>query len=147
MDELNINTSQIREMTVLIVDDDKTIRDIIQQNLRAIGFQRFLHASNGVEGFKHIQNSKAPVSLVLCDWDMPVADGLTLLRAVRTDELYQATPFIMVTAQQTQERLKISQAAKYKVNAYIVKPFQADTLRQKVLNVLFGSDEDKSRSA
>ncbi len=147
MDELEINTSKIREMTILIVDDDRTIREIIMQNLRGLGFQRFLHAGNGVEGFKHIQNSKSPVNLVLCDWDMPVADGLTLLRAVRTDDLYQNTPFIMVTAQQTQERLKISQAAKYKVDAYIVKPFQADTLRGKVMQVLFGTAEDQSHSA
>ena len=145
MDELNINTSQIREMTVLIVDDDKTIRDIIQQNLRGIGFQRFLHAANGVEGHKQIQNSKNDVSLILCDWDMPVADGLTLLRAVRGDEKHLDTPFIMVTAQQTQERLKISQAAKYRVDAYIVKPFQMDTLRTKVLQVLFGTKEEKSQ--
>lgn len=147
MDDFGINTSQIREMTVLIVDDDKTIRDIIQQNLMGLGFQRFLHASNGVEGFKHVQSDKNKVDLILCDWDMPVADGLTLLRAVRLDEVYKDTPFIMVTAQQTQERLKISQAAKYKVDAYIVKPFQADTLRKKVVNVLFNNDEDQAESA
>lgn len=147
MDELSINTSQLREMTILIVDDDKTIRDIIMQNLRGLGFQRFLHASNGVEAFKQIQHSKNPVSLILCDWDMPVADGLTLLRAVRSDDLFKQTPFIMVTAQQSQERLKISQAAKYNVNAYIVKPFQADVLRQKVLQVLFGQENDQSKSA
>jgi len=147
MDELNINTSKIREMTVLIVDDDKTIRDIIMQNLRGLGFQRFLHAANGVEGHKHFHNPKNDISLVLCDWDMPVADGLTLLRAVRNDEKTKETPFIMVTAQQSQERLKISQAAKYKVDAYIVKPFQAETLRKKVIHVLFGAGEEQENSA
>jgi two-component system chemotaxis response regulator CheY len=147
MDEMAIDTSKIREMTILIVDDDRTIREIIMQNLRGLGFQRFLHASNGVEGFKHVQSSPKPVNLVLCDWDMPVADGLTLLRAVRGDDLYKNTPFIMVTAQQTQERLKISQAAKYKVDAYIVKPFQAETLRKKVMQVLFAAGEDRSQSA
>lgn len=147
MDDFGVNTTQVREMTILIVDDDRTIRDIIMQSLRGLGFQRFLHASNGVEGFKQIQNSKQPVNLVLCDWDMPVADGLTLLRAVRGDDLYKSTPFIMVTAQQTQERLKISQAAKYNVDAYIVKPFQSDTLRGKVMQVLFGNSEDKNQSA
>ena len=146
MDELNINTSLIREMTILIVDDDKTIRDIIMQNLRGIGFQRFLHAADGVEGFKQIQSSKVPVDLILCDWDMPKADGLTLLRAIRGEGLYRKTPFIMVTAQQTQERLKISQAAKYNVDAYIVKPFQADILRTKVMQVLFGKDEQEQAS-
>ncbi len=146
MDEMKVNSSQLSEMTVLIVDDDKTIRDIIMQNLRGLGFQRFLHASNGVEGFKQIQHSKHPVNLVLCDWDMPVADGLSLLKAIRADALFNQTPFIMVTAQQGQERLKISQAAKYKVDAYIVKPFQSDVLRQKVMQVLFG-EGDRSQSA
>ena len=147
MDELNINTSDIQDLTVLIVDDDKTIRDIIMQNLRGIGFQRFLHAANGVEGFKQMEKPENNVSLVLCDWDMPLADGLTLLRAIRGNDLYKETPFIMVTAQQTQERLKISQAAKYKVDAYIVKPFQAETLRKKVVQVLFGAKDEQSQSA
>lgn len=147
MDDLDVNTSKIREMTVLIVDDDKLIRDIIVQNLRGLGFQRFLHASNGVEGFKKIKDSPEDVSLVLCDWDMPVADGLTLLRAVRSAELYKDMPFIMVTAQQTQERLKISQAAKYNVDAYIVKPFQSEVLRKKVISVLFGEAKENKESA
>lgn len=147
MDELDINTSDIQELTILIVDDDKTIRDIIMQNLRSIGFQRFLHASNGVEGFKAMQKPENNVSLILCDWDMPLADGLTMLRAVRGSLLYKNTPFIMVTAQQTQERLKISQAAKYNVDAYVVKPFQAEVLRKKVIQVLFGIDEDQDQSA
>ncbi len=147
MDLFDVNTSTLSDKTVLIVDDDKTIRDIIMQNLRGIGFQRFLHAGNGVEAHKHLHNPKNSISLILCDWDMPVADGLTLLRAVRGDELLKDIPFIMITAQQTQERLKISQAAKYKVDAYIVKPFQAETLRKKVLQVLFGKNEGQKEPA
>lgn len=147
MNNKDIRQELIAEKTVLIVDDDKTIRDIIMHTLRGLGFQRFLHASNGVEANKQIQNPKHQVDLVLCDWDMPVADGLTFLRAVRADENLKDIPFIMVTAQQTQERLKISQAAKYKVDAYIVKPFQAETLRKKVMNVLFRSGEGDSQSA
>lgn len=147
MDDFVLNTSKIREYTILIVDDDKTIRDIIMQNLRGLGFQRFLHASNGVEGYKHLQNETIKVALILCDWDMPVADGLTLLRAVRADENYKTTPFIMVTAQQTQERLKISQAAKYHVDDYIVKPFNSDTLRTKVMQALMNATGTLDESA
>jgi two-component system, chemotaxis family, chemotaxis protein CheY len=147
MDLYDINTSVLSEMTVLIVDDDKTIRDIIMQNLRGVGFQRFLHANNGVEANKHMLNSKTKIDLILCDWDMPEADGLTFLRAVRAHELNTATPFIMITAQQSQERLKISQAAKYKVDAYIVKPFQAEVLRKKVFQVLRDSEANKNKIA
>lgn len=143
----NVHSSELSAFTVLIVDDDKLIRDIIMQNLRGIGFQKFVQASNGVEANKHLKNRKATIDLILCDWDMPVADGLTFLRAVRADHTYSHVPFIMVTAQQTQERLKISQAAKYKVDAYIVKPFQSETLRKKVIQVLFGQDDLKKNSA
>ncbi len=144
MDELSVDTSKLKEMTILIVDDDKLIRDIIVQNLKGLGFQNFIHAANGVEGFKKLKYSTTAVSLVLCDWDMPVADGLTLLRAVRGDDLYKNTPFIMITAQQSQERLKISQAAKYNVDAYIVKPFRGSVLREKIISVLFDEENRKA---
>lgn len=147
MDWEDLNTNVIGEMTVLIVDDDKLIRDIIMANLRGMGFQRFLYASNGVEANKKLQDSKNEVSLIMCDWDMPVADGLIFLRAVRADEKFKKTPFIMVTAQQSTERLKISQAAKYNVDAYIVKPFNAETLRKKVAQVLFGERTNSKQSA
>ena len=147
MDLFDVNTSSVGDKTVLIVDDDKTIRDIIMQNLRGIGFQRFLHAANGIEAHKHLSNPKNKVSLILCDWDMPVADGLTFLKLVRADEQYKNLPFIMITAQQSQERQKISQAAKYKVDAYIVKPFLSETLRKKVIQVLFGTVEVDKNSA
>ncbi len=147
MDNVDISLNELSEMIVLIVDDDKTIRDIIMQNLRVIGFQRFLYAENGAEAHKKLVDSKNRVSLILCDWDMPVADGLTFLRMVRSDADYKKIPFIMVTAQQTQERLKISQAAKYGVDSYIVKPFQSETLRTKVLQVLKGQRNKSSQSA
>jgi CheY-like chemotaxis protein len=136
MSQNDISLTTLAEMSVLIVDDDKTIRDIIMQNLRFMGIQRFLHAGNGSEAFKKVADKKNRVDLILCDWDMPVADGLTLLKMVRGDQEFAGIPFIMVTAQQTQERVKISQAAQYGVDAYVVKPFQSETLRKKVLQVL-----------
>ena len=67
---------------------------------------------------------------------MPRTDGLTLLRAVRNHRYRSETPFIMVTSQQSQERIKISNAKKYQVDSYIVKPFRAETLRTKVWEAL-----------
>ncbi|MCB0377915.1 MAG: response regulator [Bdellovibrionales bacterium] len=136
MDWQSINTSLLAELTILLVDDDKLIRDIIMQNLRSIGFKRFLQASDGEEAFEIFNDPENQIDLILCDWDMPRADGLVFLKSVRTHPELLDTPFIMVTAQQSQERLKISQAAKYNVNAYIVKPFMAETLRKKVVTVL-----------
>jgi CheY-like chemotaxis protein len=145
MSSTDIKLTELSEMVIMIVDDDKTIRDIIMQNLRVQGFQRFLHASNGQEAYKKLTENR--VNLILCDWDMPVADGLELLKMIRSNPETNQLPFIMVTAQQSQERLKISQAAQYGVDAYIVKPFQSDTIRSKVLQVLSEYKLAKNKSA
>lgn len=131
-------------ISVLVVDDDDMVRNIIVQQLKAIGFQKFLEASNGSEAIKHILDPLTRIDLIICDWEMPKTDGITLLRAVRASRYHAQTPFIMVTSQQSQERVKISQAKKNEVNAYIVKPFRAETLRAKVYQVLLEVMEKKS---
>lgn len=131
-------------LTVLVVDDDMMVRQIIIQQLRVIGFQKFLEANNGTEAYKFMLDPLQKVDLIICDWEMPKTDGLTFLRAVRSSRLRSDTPFIMVTSQQSQERVKISKAKKHLVDAYIVKPFRAETLRQKVFHVLVEILEKKS---
>lgn len=147
MEWYDVNTSSLADYTLLLVDDDKLIRDIIMQNLRGLGFKRFLQASNGEEALALFQDDKNEIHGILCDWDMPKADGLFFLKAVRSHPTKADTPFIMITAQQTQERLKISQAAQYDVSAYIVKPFMAETLRKKVMAVLFDKRLKKAKAS
>jgi len=84
------------------------------------------------------------IDLVICDWEMPKTDGLTFLKAVRGHRSRKDTPFIMVTSQQSQERMKITKAKLNHVDAYIVKPFRSETLRQKVFEVLFDAIEKKA---
>lgn len=127
---------KVAHLTVLIVDDDKMIRNIIVHHLRGMGFKKFLEAENGSEAYKLIVDPIHRIHLILCDWEMPKTDGITLLKAVRASRMRSEIPFIMVTSQQSQERLKISIARKSKVDAYIVKPFKAETLREKILEVL-----------
>lgn len=134
-------------LTVLIVDDDPMIRQIIMQNLKAVGFQKFLEAENGSEAHKFVLDPLQSVDLIICDWEMPKTDGLTLLRAVRTHRTRGDLPFIMVTSQQSQERMKITKAAQNEVSAYIVKPFRAETLRQKVFQVLIEAAEKNQGKA
>ncbi len=124
-------------MTVLVVDDDEMIRSIIIKLLEPIGFAKFIEAGNGAEAHKYMLDPRVRVDLILCDWEMPKTDGLTFLRAVRALRHRTDTPFIMVTSQQSQERMKISQAKKHEVSAYVVKPFRGDTLRDKVFHVLY----------
>jgi two-component system, chemotaxis family, chemotaxis protein CheY len=131
-----MKTIKAAHLTLLIVDDDRMIREIIIEQLRPLGFQKFIEAENGSEAIKYILDTRYRVDLILCDWEMPKADGLTLLRAVRASRHNSQTPFILVTSQQSQERVKISKAKKHHVDAYIVKPFRSETLREKVLEVL-----------
>jgi len=139
-----INTVKISHLCVLVVDDDKMIRDIVIQHLRAMGFVKFLEAGDGSEAYKQLVDPTARVDLILCDWEMPRTDGLTFLRAVRKNRFRAKTPFIMITSQQSQERMKISKAKKNLVDAYIVKPFRAEVLREKVFQVIFDGLEKRT---
>ncbi len=141
-----ITTVKLALLTVLVVDDDKVVREIIINHLRNMGFARILEAPNGSEAFKVILDVRQRVDLILCDWEMPKTDGLTFLKAVRQQRTRSEIPFIMITSQQSQERMKISKAKKSKVDAYIVKPFKAETLREKIFQVLFDSYEKKSEA-
>lgn len=139
-----VTTIKTSHLNVLVVDDDDMIRAIIIQLLGPIGFNKFIEASNGTEAHKIMLDPLQRVDLIICDWEMPKTDGLTFLRAVRALRNRGSTPFIMVTSQQSQERLKISKAKRHEVDAYIVKPFRADTLREKVFQVLFAAIENKT---
>jgi two-component system chemotaxis response regulator CheY len=147
MTEAKKTTVRAAHLTVLVVDDDEMIRGIIIEQLKAIGFQKFLEAGNGTEAHKFILDPLIRIDLVICDWEMPKTDGLTFLRAVRGHRTRKDTPFIMVTSQQSQERMKITKAKLHHVDAYIVKPFRSETLRAKVFEVLFEAIEKKAIGA
>jgi two-component system, chemotaxis family, chemotaxis protein CheY len=136
-------TVRLSHLSVLVVDDDKMVREIIVQHLKNMGFTRFLEAADGSEAYKLMVDATQKVDLILCDWEMPRTDGLTFLKAVRSTRLRSQTPFIMITSQQSQERVKISEAKKCKVDAYIVKPFRAETLREKIYQVLLDAVDKK----
>jgi two-component system chemotaxis response regulator CheY len=131
MSEVNIQKIQI-----LIVDDDNEVRNVIKNYLMHFGFSSFLEARDGAEAYRFILDMRQRIDLIISDWEMPKTDGLTLLKAVRSNPKRAETPFIMVTSQQSQERMKITKAKQSAVNSYIVKPFRADVLREKVEAVL-----------
>jgi two-component system chemotaxis response regulator CheY len=131
MSEVNIQKIQI-----LIVDDDEEVRNVIKNYLMHFGFCSFLEAKDGAEAYRFLLDMRQRIDLIISDWEMPKTDGLTLLKAVRSNPKRAQTPFIMVTSQQSQERMKITKAKQATVNSYIVKPFRADVLREKVETVL-----------
>lgn len=133
-----------KDVTFLVVDDDGMVRDILVQYLKSFGYEKILEAKDGKLALKIIHNPLQPIDVIISDWEMPNLDGLTLLRAVRKDAHRQNVKFLMVSSQSSQERMKISKAAKSHVDAYIVKPFRADMLREKIHTLVNGGVDQSS---
>ena len=119
-------------MPVLVVDDYKTMVRIITNLLKQLGFENIDDAADGKEAFAKMQGSE--YGLVISDWNMEPMTGYELLREVRSDDKLKTTPFIMVTAESKTEN--VIAAKKAGVNNYIVKPFNAATLKGKITAVL-----------
>lgn len=137
-------TKEMKEaLSILVVDDDAMVRTILAEYLMSFGFVRIDEAKNGKQAMKMMSYENKFYDLVISDWEMPEVDGLTFLKAMRNDPARSETRFIMVTSQSSQERFKISRAAKSRVDAYIVKPFRGDLLKQKVYEVLNWEDDSQ----
>ncbi len=115
-------------MRLLVVDDFSTMRRIIKNILRQLGFNNIEEADDGTTAWEVI--NKGGIDFVISDWNMPQMTGIDLLRKVRASEEFADMPFLMVTAEAQQEN--IIEAVQAKVSNYIVKPFTADTLKQKI---------------
>jgi len=120
------------DMDVLIVDDASSMRRIIRGLLKELGFKHMREAENGQLAMDELKNKKA--DFVVSDWNMPVMTGIDLLRAIRADDVLKTIPVLMVTAEAKQEN--ILEAVQAGVSNYIVKPFNAATLQEK-LNKIF----------
>ncbi len=131
---------KLERLIVLVVDDDAVIRKIIIEFLTSFGLKNFIEAQDGSEAYKIVVDQMQRIDLIISDWEMPRTDGLTFLRAVRASKHRHETPFVMITSQQSDERNKILSAKKYNVDAYIVKPFRGETLREKIFQVLFAAE-------
>ena len=123
-----------KSMNVLVVDDYKTMVRIIQNLLKQLGFDNVDAATDGHEALHKLRAHK--YGLVISDWNMEPMTGYQLLQRVRADADLKSIPFIMVTAESKTEN--VIAAKKAGVNNYIVKPFNAETLKQKMVSV-FGA--------
>ena len=119
-----------KKMKILVVDDFSTMRRIITNVLRQLGFENIVEAEDGSKALAILEAD--PVDFVLTDWNMPQMSGLDLLKAIRASENEQlkGIPVLMVTAEALQDN--IIAAAKAGVNNYIIKPFDAATLSEKI---------------
>jgi two-component system chemotaxis response regulator CheY len=119
-------------MRVLVVDDSSTMRRIIANALKKAGCDDIVEAGNGAEGLQQLSASK--VDLVVTDWNMPVMNGLEFVRELRTMADNASVPVLMVTT--NAEGADVSGAKEAGVNDYVVKPFTADTLTEKINAVM-----------
>jgi len=122
-----------KNMNVLIVDDYNTMLRIIKNLLKQLGFNNVDEATDGAAAFEKVQQKE--YGLIISDWNMEPMTGLDFLKALRgADAPYKNTPFIMITAESKTENVVMAKQAG--VNNYIVKPFNAETLKTKIAAVL-----------
>ena len=119
-------------MKILTVDDSSTMRRIIKNTLNRIGYTDVVEADNGVSGLAKM----AGVEFVLTDWNMPEMDGLTFVKALRSNPKFAEVPIIMVTTEAAKK--EILEAIKSGVTDYIVKPFTPETLKEKIEKIIGG---------
>ena len=117
-----------KNMKILIVDDFSTMRRIIKNLLRDLGFSNTVEADDGNTALPVLK--KGDIDFLITDWNMPGMTGIELLRTVRADPELGTMPILMVTAEAKREQ--IIEAAQAGVNGYIVKPFTAITLKEKI---------------
>lgn len=115
-------------MKVLVVDDFATMRKIVRNILKQIGFEDITEAEDGCVALRLIKSE--PVGLVVTDWNMPNMSGLDLLREIRQNPQTASLPVLMVTAEGLKEN--VMDAVKAGVNNYVVKPFTAEVLQEKI---------------
>lgn len=115
---------------ILVVDDFPTMRKIVKQVLKQLGYANVSEAEDGVIALQTLKNAVTPIEFIVSDWNMPNMTGIELLKAVRADAKLKHLPFLMITAEADKEN--IVEAVKSGVNNYIVKPFNAGTMKEKI---------------
>lgn len=121
-----------KNMRILVVDDFPTMRRIVINLLKQLGFSNVVEASDGKEALEKVRSDK--IDLVVSDWNMPNMTGIDFLKELRADEKFKTLPFIMVTAEGKKEN--VIAAVHAGVSNYVVKPFNAATLKEKLIKVV-----------
>ena len=119
-------------MNVLIVDDYKTMLRILRNLLSQLNFINIIDATDGTMALEKLRETN--IGLVISDWNMEPMTGIQLLRVVRSDDALKHIPFVMITAESKSENVIAAKEAG--VSNYIVKPFNAETLKNKLVSVL-----------
>jgi two-component system chemotaxis response regulator CheY len=119
---------------ILLVDDSSTMRRIQKNTLAKIGYSDVDEAEDGEEAFQNVTQNE--YSIVLMDWNMPIMDGITCLKKIKSTDATKNVPVMMVTSES--EKTRIIEAIQSGAANYVVKPFEPATLKEKILAVLNG---------
>ncbi|MEO5357080.1 MAG: chemotaxis response regulator CheY [Nitrospirae bacterium YQR-1] len=117
-----------KNMRILVVDDFSTMRRIIKNILKQLGYEKIEEAEDGEQAFTKLKNGD--FDFLITDWNMPNVTGLELLKRVRADAKLKALPVLLVTAEAEKEQ--VIEAVKAGVNNYVIKPFTSDVLKEKL---------------
>jgi two-component system, chemotaxis family, chemotaxis protein CheY len=120
-------------MKILSVDDSAMIRKVIKNAVDILGFG-FLEASDGQEALNILEKEHSDVGLVLLDWNMPILNGIEVLKRMKADERYRGIPVVMVTTEV--ERVKVVEAIASGAKNYVMKPFSHEDLIAKIMQSL-----------
>ncbi len=129
-------------LKVLVVDDMSTMRRIVKNVLKQIGFSDMVEAENGQDALNKLKAGDNGIGFIVSDWNMPVMQGIELLRAVRADPDLKHLPFLMVTAEAQKEN--IIEAVQAGVSNYVVKPFTAEALQVKLEKIFAKTQATKA---
>lgn len=121
------------DLKFLVVDDSVTMRRIVINSLRNLGYNNFVEAGEGKEALEKLAAEEG-INFIITDWNMPVVSGLELVKTVRKDEKFSGLPILMVTTRGVKE--DIVEALQAKVNNYIVKPFTPQILKEKIDQII-----------
>lgn len=124
-----------KDLHILVVDDLADGRETAVEFLTYLGYEKFTVASDGSEALKALEKD-GTIDLILSDWDMPVVNGLTLLKSVRANPKWENIPFVIMTSPRSIEHEKVSLAIEGMVDDYLIKPFRLQTLEDKLEKVL-----------
>lgn len=121
-----------KNIKILVVDDFATMRKVVRNLLKQAGYENIVEAEDGVSALRVLKTQK--IDFVISDWNMPNMTGIELLKAVRADSDMSTMPFLMVTAEALQDN--VIAAVKAGVSNYIVKPFTAEILNEKIVKIM-----------
>ncbi len=121
------------DLKFLVVDDSVTMRRIVINSLKNLGYQNYVEAADGSEALGKLQADDS-INFVITDWNMPVMSGLELTKAIRSDGVLNKIPILMVTTRGVKE--DIVEALQARVNNYVIKPFTPQILKEKIETIL-----------